>query len=117
MDRGYPSTAAFIRMMEKGILFLARLKSSDYKKEQAVMAALGHVTLRMVKVPLPDNKEEILITNLPSEIFDHLKIAELYLMRWNKEGYFSQSSGFFYDNSSVICRNYRKCMGIMQNRV
>ena len=31
------------------------------------------------------------------------------------EGYFSQSSGFFYDNSSVICRNYRKCMGIMQN--
>ena len=34
MDRGYPSTAAFIRMMEKGILFLARLKSSDYKKEQ-----------------------------------------------------------------------------------
>ena len=61
------------------------------------MAALGHVTLRMVKVPLPDNKEEILITNLPSEIFDHLKIAELYLMRWNKEGYFSQSSGFFYE--------------------
>ena len=41
MDRGYPSTAAFIRMMEKGILFLARLKSSDYKKEQAVMAAPG----------------------------------------------------------------------------
>lgn len=81
------------------------------------MAELGHVTLRMVKVPLPDNKEEILITNLPSETFDHLKIAELYLMRWNKEGYFSQSSSFFYDNSSVICRNYRKCMGIMQNRV
>lgn len=51
---------AFIRMMEKGILFLARLKSSDYKKEQAVMAALGHVTLRMVKVPLPDNKEKYL---------------------------------------------------------
>ena len=81
------------------------------------MAELGHVTLRMVKVPLPDNKEEILITNLPSETFDHMKIAELYLMRWNKEGYFSQSSGFFYDNSSIICRNYRKCMGIMQNRV
>lgn len=34
MDRGYPSTAAFIEMMEKDILFLARLKSSDYKKEQ-----------------------------------------------------------------------------------
>ena len=145
MDRGYPSTPAFIHMMDKDLKFIVRLKSSDYKKEQAVMAApdawvdicldksrirhyqgtdigrrmaeLGHVTLRMVKVPLPDNKEEILITNLPSETFDHLKIAELYLMRWNKEGYFSQSSSFFYDNSSVICRNYRKCMGIMQNRV
>lgn len=32
MDRGYPSTAAFIRMMEKGILFLAHLKSSIIKK-------------------------------------------------------------------------------------
>lgn len=41
----------------------------------------------------------------------------LYNSGGEKEGYFSQSSGFFYDNSSVICRNYRKCMGIMQNRV
>jgi hypothetical protein len=39
MDRGYPSTPAFIRMMEKNILFLARLKSSDYKKEQAALWA------------------------------------------------------------------------------
>ena len=95
---GYPSTAAFIRMMEKGILFLARLKSSDYKKEQAALSVpdtwvdiqldksrirhykgtdigrrmeeLGHITLRMVKVPLSEEREEVLITNLPSEIFD-----------------------------------------------
>lgn len=40
MNRGYPSTATFIRMMEKGILFLARLKSSDYKKEQAALTAV-----------------------------------------------------------------------------
>ena len=108
MDRGYPSTAAFIRMMEKGILFLARLKSSDYKKEQTNltgpdtwvdihldkswirhykgtdigrrMEELGHITLRMVKVPLPEGREEVLITNVPSETFDHLQIAELYHM-------------------------------------
>ncbi len=113
MDRGYPSTAAFIRMMEKGILFLARLKSSDYKKEQTNltgpdtwvdihldksrirhykgtdigrrMEELGHITLRMVKVPLPEGREEVLITNVPSEIFDHLQIAELYHMRWGIE--------------------------------
>ena len=113
MDRGSPSTAAFIRMMEKGILFLARLKSSDYKKEQTNltgpdtwvdihldkswirhykgtdigrrMEELGHITLRMVKVPLPEGREEVLITNVPSETFDHLQIAELYHMRWGIE--------------------------------
>ena len=37
MDRGYPSTTAFIRMMDKGVSFLVRLKSSDYKKEQAAL--------------------------------------------------------------------------------
>ena len=34
MDRGYPSTPAFIHMMDKDIKFIVRLKSSDYKKEQ-----------------------------------------------------------------------------------
>lgn len=113
MDRGYPSTAAFIRMMEKGILFLVRLKSSDYKKEQNSltgpdewvdifldkhrmnhykgteigerMEELGSITLRMVKVPLPEEREETLITNLPSETFDCGQIAELYHMRWGIE--------------------------------
>lgn len=45
----------------------------------------GHATLRMVKVPLPENQEEVLITNLPSETFDRLKTAELYQMRWGIE--------------------------------
>lgn len=113
MDRGYPSTAAFIRMMEKGVLFLTRLKSSDYKKEQAALSApdtwvdihldktrvrhytgtdigrrmeeLGHITLRMVKVPLPEGREEVLITNVPPETFDRQQIAELYHMRWGIE--------------------------------
>lgn len=113
MDRGYPSTAAFIRMMDKGVLFLVRLKSSDYKKEQAAltgsdewvdilldksrinhykgtdigqrMEELGTISLRMVKVPLPEEREEILITNLPSETFDCVQIAELYHMRWGIE--------------------------------
>ncbi len=113
MDRGYPSTPTFIRMMEKGILFLARLKSSGYKKEQAALAAsdtwvdiqldksrirhykgtdigrrvekTGHIKLRMVKVPLPENQEKVPITNLPAETFDCQQIAELYHMRWGIE--------------------------------
>lgn len=113
MDRGYPSTAAFIRMMDEGILFLVRLKSSDYKKEQAGlseadawvdiqldksrirhykgtaigkrMEELGQITLRMVKVSLPDERKEVVITNLPTEKFSSQQIAELYHMRWGIE--------------------------------
>lgn len=97
-------------MMEKNIPFLVRLKSSDYKKEQAALSApdtwvdihldksrirhykgtdigrrmeeLGHITLRMVQVSLPGEREEVLITNLPAETFDCQQIAELYHMRW-----------------------------------
>ena len=38
MDRGYPSTPAFVHMIDKDIKFLVRLKSSDYKKEQSSLA-------------------------------------------------------------------------------
>ena len=56
---------------------------------------------------------------LPSELNENMPGWKNgnYNSGGEKEGYFSQSSGFFYDNSSVICRNYRKCMGIMQNHV
>lgn len=49
------------------------------------MKGPGHITLRMVKVPLPEDREEVLITNLPSEIFDCRQIAELHHMRWGIE--------------------------------
>lgn len=113
MDRGYPSTAAFIRIMEKNVYFLVRLKSNDYKREQAALSVpdawidikldrtrishykgtdigkrmeeLGHVTLRMVKVSLPDGREEVLITNLAAEEFNTQQIVDLYHMRWGIE--------------------------------
>lgn len=37
MDRGYPSTPAFIHMMDKNIKFVVRLRKSDYKKEQLTL--------------------------------------------------------------------------------
>jgi hypothetical protein len=49
------------------------------------MEELGSINLRMVKVPLQEEREEILITNLPTETFDHFQIAELYQMRWEIE--------------------------------
>lgn len=113
MDRGYPSVSAFIRMMDKGVFFLARLKSSDFKREQAAMRsgdewvdivldktrtrhymgteignrmlALGSIRLRMVKVVLDNGKEEALLTNLPNDTFVTGQFAELYHLRWGIE--------------------------------
>jgi len=113
MDRGYPSTPSFIHMMEKGICFLTRLKSSDYKMEQGNLASddsiveivldksrirhyegtpdgehmkeLGAITLRMVRIKLEDGDYEVLATNLPQESFTTEEIGELYHLRWNIE--------------------------------
>jgi len=111
MDRGYPSTPAFIHMMDKGIKFIVRLKSSDYKKEQSSlsendqlvkikldksrirhyegtidgerMKELGEISLRMIKIPLENESLEVLATNLSEIEFSTNEIKELYHMRWN----------------------------------
>ena len=113
LDRGYPSTPAFIHMMDRGIKFVVRLKKTDYKKEQMAlkeddsiveirldksrirhyagtadgerMKELEKITLRMVKVYLENGKTELLATNLPVSEFPTSEIAELYHMRWNIE--------------------------------
>lgn len=113
MDRGYPSTPAFIHMIDKGIYFLVRLKTSDYKKEQSGMnrddmqveialdrtrihhykgtpdgdrmEELGKITLRMVRVKLDHGCWEVLATNLPETLFSEEDIAALYRLRWKIE--------------------------------
>lgn len=97
----------------KGIYFLVRLKSSDYKKEQQNlekddsiveivldktgirhyegtpdgehMKELGKISLRLVRVRLENGDYEILATNLPCEVFPTAEIGELYHMRWGIE--------------------------------
>lgn len=113
MDRGYPSTPAFIHMMEKNIYFLVRLKNSDYKKEQQNlekddsnveivldktrirhyegtpdgerMKELGKIPLRLVRIHLENGDDEVLATNLPCEAFPTEEIGELYHLRWGIE--------------------------------
>ena len=113
MDRGYPSTPAFIHMMDKNIKFVVRLRKSDYKKEQQAlteddsiveiqldksgirhyegttdgerMKELGKIYLRMVKIYLKNGTTEILATNLPVSEFQTSEIAEIYHMRWGIE--------------------------------
>ena len=109
----YPSTPAFIHMMDKGIKFIVRLKSSDYKKEQSSlsendqlvkikldksrirhdegtidgerMKELGEISLRMIKIPLENESLEVLATNLSEIEFSTNEIKELYHMRWGIE--------------------------------
>ena len=115
MDRGYPSTPAFLRMLDNKTYFVARLKSTDYKAEQqalssddedvtilltksrrrhymgtddeAIVMSRNSFELRMVRVWL--NKEhseyEILATNLPRESFPAECFGEIYHLRWRIE--------------------------------
>ena len=113
MDRGYPSTPAFLKFIDDGIYFVARLKSSDYKeeqnsmkssdedveinltkarrrnyigkKEEAIMMSRESFSLRLVKVRLNDGKSEVLATNLPRDMFPEQCFAEVYHMRWGIE--------------------------------
>ena len=113
MDRGYPSTPAFLNFIDAGVYFVARLKSSDYKAEQqslqsddedvsieltksrrrhymgteseSLMMSRDCFELRFVTVSLEDGKAEILATNLPRDIFPQKCFKEIYHMRWGIE--------------------------------
>jgi hypothetical protein len=113
MDRGYPSTPAFLNFMDEGVYFVARLKTSDYKAEQkalksndedveieltkarrrnyigkeeeTIMMSRDSFLMRFVKVCLDDGKSEVLATNLPRDMFPEECFADLYHMRWGIE--------------------------------
>lgn len=115
MDRGYPSMPAFLRMIDNGTYFVARLKSSDFKTEQqalssddedvdikvtksrryhymgtedeALVMSRDHFPLRMVRVWLDEDKTEyeILASNLPRDRFPADCFGELYHLRWRIE--------------------------------
>lgn len=115
MDRGYPSMPAFLRMIDNGTYFVARLKSSDFKAEQQALSSddedvvirltksrrrhyIGtedetlvmsreSFPLRMVRVWLDEDKTEyeILASNLPRDRFPADCFGELYHLRWRIE--------------------------------
>lgn len=115
MDRGYPSTPWFLRMIDNKTYFLARLKSSDFKVEQqslssddedveihltksrrnhylgtsdeAIIMSRESFTLRMVRVWLDEEHTayEILATNLPRDLFPAENFCEIYHLRWRIE--------------------------------
>ena len=115
MDRGYPSIAAFLRFIDNGTYFVARLKASDFKAEQkamesddedvtvkidcyrrnhyrgtsdeAIMYSRDQFSMRFVRVWLDEEHSayEVLATNLPRDIFPSGCFGELYHLRWNLE--------------------------------
>ena len=115
MDRGYPSTPAFLRMIDNNVFFVARLKSSDFKSEQqllssddedveivltksrrahymgtadeSIMMRRDSFSLRLVRVWLDEDKSEfeILATNLPKDLFPTDCFGEIYHYRWRLE--------------------------------
>ncbi len=115
MDRGYTSIPAFMRMIDSGVYFVARLKSTDFKAEQPsldtedadtdilltkerhkhyigtkdedIVMSHDSFKLRMVRVYLDEEKteSELLATNLPREDMPAECFGELYHLRWRIE--------------------------------
>ena len=115
LDRGYPSIPAFLRLIDSGTKFVARLKKNDFNQEQksmssddedveiaitntrrhnhigtpneAIMMSRNSFNIRLVRVWLDKDDEayEVLATNLPRETFPADSIEELYRLRWRIE--------------------------------
>lgn len=113
MDRGYPSIPSFLRMIDKDIKFVIRLKSSDFKKEQQelksndedvsieltksrrrhyigtddekIIFSRDTFSMRFITVSLDDGKSEVLATNLSRDDFPQKLFKEIYHMRWKIE--------------------------------
>ena len=113
MDRGYPSIPSFLRMIDKDIKFVIRLKSSDFKKEQQelksndedvsieltksrrhhyigtddekIIFSRDTFSMRFITVSLDDGKSEVLATNLSRNDFPQKMFREIYHMRWQIE--------------------------------
>ena len=115
LDRGYPSIPAFLRLLDSDTKFVARLKKTDFRKEQmamtsndedvdiildcyrrshhkgtvneSVLMSRDSFNIRLVKIWLDKDAGiyEILATNLPRETFPADSIEELYRLRWRIE--------------------------------
>ena len=114
-DRGFPSIALIQKLEEKQLNSVARVSTSfikevnefasqkyldktihiDYTKERAKPSKIKNLELpysfdlRCVKVILPNGNTEILITNLPKDVFKRKDIETLYLLRWGIETSFN----------------------------
>lgn len=111
MDRGYPAFWLFLAILERGADFCARLEVNKWLVAQEFVAsgapdqvvnvslcatsralcrdhgfACDALTLRLLRVDLPDGEVEVLATSLyDQELFPAACFADLYQQRWPVE--------------------------------
>lgn len=96
MDRGYPSAELLHQIQNEGHAYVVRcctefIRAMKLNGEDCVIEHCFARTkktplkLRIVKISLPDGKQEIIATNLLSEEFSPNKLAQIYKMRWGIE--------------------------------
>lgn len=94
-DRGYPSAELISELEKRGLYYLMRCTpefcagmrttSDDCTITHKFAKRKITATFRYIKIKLASGQDEILITNLPEDIFPSEKMAELYHMRWSIE--------------------------------
>lgn len=100
MDRGYPSAELLHLLESEGHSYVVRcsseftvgmkLRGNDCIVEHRFSCMKQHpLKIRVVKLPLPDGKVEILATNLFDKSFSISKLAQIYRMRWEIETNFN----------------------------
>jgi hypothetical protein len=118
-DRGYPSLALCCRLSDAQVPFVIRVPSTFLRTEFLAMKTddedvsvkltpsrcsqyrltdpdawrmlkeRGHITLRLVKVPIGKGSKEFVVTSLSRDRFSAADIAEIYRLRWGIETVFS----------------------------
>lgn len=97
-DRGYPSYEFYKRISEAGYFFVMRIQEKVYSLTRSdsedmirdfapsYLKGADPVKVRVVKIPLEDEKTEYLVTNLFDETITPAMLKELYFLRWGIEG-------------------------------
>jgi Transposase DDE domain len=98
-DKGYTNYDRYKKFVDKGILFVARLKknakytvlsSTDYKYYTEQEILLDGMELRLIKYKDIDGTDWIFITNIPAKTLSSDDIREIYKMRWMIEIFFRE---------------------------
>lgn len=116
-DRGYPSAEFLMELMDRELYFLCRLGSKTFQREQNALSSedewtdicfdrtrlnpyrgtslcekmteRGKLHLRMVRIELAEGIRQVLLTNLPDEVFTLADLKKLYHLRWDIETVFN----------------------------